>query len=234
MEGIGMQEDCFLQNWCNHLDCDKEFCARRYKMEAIYDLSLIPPKRRERMKLYTDADGTDLEEFKLLSSIEKSIESFVDSGQNLYLHSKMCGNGKTSWALRLAGDYINKIWPSSEICCRVLFVNVPNFLLDLKSNISRPVESVNYIRDSVKTADLVIWDDIASKVGSDYEINNLLGLIEARTSSGKANIYTSNLTRAELEASLGSRIASRVCGLSVDVELHGADKRATSVEAKKC
>lgn len=224
-------QECFLltQKNCNGKHCSDEFCPRRYKIEKLYEMSLIPQTKWGKPTLYNDNDGTDFNEFKRLFEIESAIKEFVSKGENLFIHSSTCGNGKTSWALRLAFDYINKIWPEADLECKVLFVNVPNFLLDLKNNITNPVETVNYIKDKVKSADLVIWDDIANKIGSDYEINNLLGLIEYRTSSGKSNIYTSNLNRIELEKALGSRLASRICGLSSDIELFGKDKRAIGV-----
>lgn len=82
----------------------------------------------------------------------------------------------------------------------------------------------------IPKADLVIWDDIATKTGSDYEINKLLSLIDGRYAKGKANIYTSNLNSAEINIALGSRLRSRICQASTDVELQGGDKRGLSVK----
>jgi DNA replication protein DnaC len=62
-------------------------------------------------------------------------------------------------------------------------------------------------------------------MGSDYEINYLLSLIDGRIALGKSNIYTSNANRQEIYTSLGNRLASRICQFSTDIEFHGADKR---------
>ena len=43
--------------------------------------------------------------------------------------------------------------------------------------------------------------------------------------NGKSNIFTSNLGSKELANSLGERLASRICNKSIDIELHGSDKR---------
>lgn len=42
---------------------------------------------------------------------------------------------------------------------------------------------------------------------------------------GKANIFTSNLNSDEIYSALGSRLGSRICNASINIELHGADKR---------
>ena len=72
---------------------------------------------------------------------------------------------------------------------------------------------------------MVVWDDIAAKTGTEYEINNLLSLVDARISLGKSNIYTSNLNQREMMQALGSRLTSRICNMSEDIELFGVDKR---------
>ena len=106
-----------------------------------------------------------------------------------------------------------------------MFVSVPRFLLALKDSISNKNEYADHILKHILTADIVIWDDIAAKVGSEFEINHLLSLIETRISSGKSNIFTSNLATKDMKEALGERITSRICNMSIDIELFGKDKR---------
>ena len=95
----------------------------------------------------------------------------------------------------------------------------------LKENSSKKSEYVSFIQDNILTADLVIWDDIAAKVGSEFEVNHLLSLIDNRMAQNKCNIFTSNLDRDHMYDALGERIASRICNMSVEIEFHGKDKR---------
>ena len=217
--------ECFLYSACNHKDCESDFCLRRYKLENLYNFALISEKQRKHISLKIDPDGTDLEEFKQLAAIEADILSFVKEGKNLFLHSSNAGNGKSSWALRMVEAYFNKIWPLSDLACRALFVNVPRFLNALKETISKQNDYAEYIKDNILKADLVIWDDIAAKIGSDYEINQLLSLVDSRISDGKANIYTSNVLPENVYTFLGERLASRITQLSECIELKGGDKR---------
>jgi DNA replication protein DnaC len=222
---------CFLREVCNGKDCDKDFCLRKYKMDSLYSAALMTESQKKHITLRVDEDGTDLEQFKQLAAIEQDILSFVNEGRNLYLHSANCGNGKSSWSLRLAEAYFNKIWVRTEVKCRVLFISVPRFLLALKDAISSKNAYVDYIKDNVLEADLVIWDDIAAKMGSEFELTHLLNIIDNRLALGKSNIYTSNLNRQQLYTALGERLTSRIANMSTDIELFGADKRVLKVEA---
>jgi DNA replication protein DnaC len=219
-----------MYDFCNRKDCDKDFCIRKYKMDSLYSAALMTENQKQHIVLRVDQDGTDLEQFKQLAAIEQDIVNFITSGKNLYLHSANCGNGKSSWSLRLIEAYFNKIWARSEPKCRVLFISVPRFLLALKDNITAKNAYVDYVKENVLEADLVVWDDIAAKVGSEFELNHLLNIIDNRLALGKSNIYTSNLNRQQLYTALGERLTSRIANMSVDIELFGSDKRNLKLE----
>ena len=221
---------CFLYNMCNHKDCDKDFCLRKFKMDTLYSKALMTESQKQHITLRVDEDNTDLEQFKQLAAIEQNILTFVNEGKNLYLHSANCGNGKSSWSLRLVEAYFNKIWARTDLKCRALFISVPRFLLALKDNITAKSDYIDYIKENVLEADLVIWDDIAAKMGSEFELNHLLNIIDNRISLGKSNIYTSNLNRQQLYNALGKRLTSRIANMSLDIELFGADKRILALE----
>jgi DNA replication protein DnaC len=199
-------------------------------MDSLYSAALMTDSQKHHIVLNVDQDGTDLEQFKQLAAIEQDILNFIKEGKNLYLHSANCGNGKSSWSIRLAEAYFNKIWARTEAKCRVLFISVPRFLLALKDNITAKNSYVEYIKENVLEADLVIWDDIAAKMGSEFELTHLLNIIDNRLSLGKSNIYTSNLNRQQLYTALGERLTSRIANMSIDIELFGADKRVLKLE----
>ena len=182
-------------------------------------------KQRKYIPLRIDEDGTDFEEFKKLKEIQDNILDFVQEGKQLYIHSSICGNGKTAWSLRLLQCYFKKIWLRTEMRCRALFINVPNLLISLKENISSKSEYIKHIKDNIYEADIVIWDDVGTKSATNFEHENLFSFIDQRINLGKSNIFTSNLTDEELHEALGDRLASRICNLGYNIELHGGDKR---------
>lgn len=216
--------NCYLYDECNHCNCDK-FCERKYKLDYLYSQALVSEKQKKRISIFTDADGTDLDKFTTLNNISNNIVEFVENGYSLYLHSNQCGCGKTTWALRLLQSYFNEIWAETNLRCRALFISVPRFLLALKDFKNENNTYLEQIKNNILSADLVIWDDIAAKMGTDFEISNLLSFIDNRITLGKSNIYTSNLNVDEMTEALGERLASRVCRGSQDIELNGSDKR---------
>lgn len=221
--------DCCVKHTCvkhkKGYEEESVFCIKNFKMNALYDLSLMSDKQRRHVELRIDSDGTDKDAFTLLKQYEEHIQEFVDSGRNLYLYSTNCGNGKTSWSLRLAQSYLNKVWYSTTVDCKVLFINVPKFFIKLKENISAPNEYIAHIKKYVTQCDLVVWDDIGTKVGTEFEVENLLDIINNRIDNGKSNIYTSNIAPEMLRNCVGDRLYSRVINLSSIIELKGQDKR---------
>lgn len=222
-------KDCWLKKECNHKDCNT-FCMRLYKLDYLYNLALISMQQREHITLVVDENGNDVNAFQNLKSIENNILSFIDKGENLYIHSSICGNGKTSWALRLCQSYLNKIWFKCELECKVLYINVPRFLIALKDNINVKNEYIEHIKENVLNCDLVVWDEIGSKGLSSFEHENILNLVSSRIDCGKSNIYTSNLGDEELHNSVGDRLYSRIVNNSIDIELKGSDKRKLRYE----
>lgn len=219
---------CVRHNCAKHKNGYEEesmFCIKNFKMNALYDLGLFSEKQRQHTELRIDSDGTDKDEFSLLKQYEEHINDFVKEGRNLYLYSVNCGNGKTSWALRLAQAYLNKVWYSTTVDCKVLFISVPKFFIKLKDNISCANDYIAHIKKYVTECDLVIWDDIGTKVGTEFEVENLLNIINNRIDNGKSNIYTSNIIPEELKRCVGERLYSRTVNMSSVIGLKGSDKR---------
>lgn len=224
---------CWMKDRCNQIDCNRR-CVKFEKTKYLYEQSLIPEKNWKHIKLTVDEDMTDDQEFTQLGIIENNIVPFVQEGKNLFIYSSIPGNGKSSWSLRLVESYISKMWFKSNLECKVLFINVQRLFMELKSRISKPSEYVEHIEHYVFDCDLVVWDDIATKIGTEFEISNLYNMIETRISKGKANIYTSNLYGNDLCKALGDRLYSRIVTKSDYVfEFKGKDKRGIKQEVLK-
>jgi len=220
-----MIESCLFADRCNKIDCDKDFCVKKFKLDYLFDQALLSEKHKKELVLRVDADKRDLEAFKYLKSIQNSVEKFVENGDNLYIHSLISGNGKTSFAIKILKEYFYRIWSKSDLRCRGLYIHVPKYLISLKDNISEKSDYVQHIKKNALDADLVIFDEVGTKSLTSFEFENILTIINARLDYGKANIYTSNLTNEELLDNLGSRLYSRIVNNSNDVVFVGQDKR---------
>lgn len=223
--------DCWLKTTCkkylNNDACECKFgdvyCPKLYKLDYLYSQANVPMCLRKPIGL--TPTRVDEKVFEELSGIKSNINNFIKDGCNLYIFSKTTGNGKTSWSIKLLQEYFSNIWADTDLVCRGLFVNVPRFLIELKNNIGNKSDYIESIMNNVVSADIVIWDDIGTKVGTEFELEHLYTIINSRLELNKSNIYTSNSTPMELEKSLGLRISSRITKLSHVVELKGIDMR---------
>ena len=225
-----LSNDCFLTETCKKAEeCAREggnnFCQKLFKLEYLYTESQLSKNQWRYIGLRHDKDGTDKEEYEILKNISLDIENFVKEGKNLYIHSPICGNGKTAWSIRLMQCYFSSIWHKCDFTCHGLYINVPRYLIELKNSISAPSEYVDKIKENILSADLVIFDEIGTKSATPYEYEHLLSMINGRIDYGKSNIYTSNLSNEELMERLGERLYSRIVNLSKEIIFHGKDKR---------
>ena len=87
------------------------------------------------------------------------------------------------------------------------------------------LDKVKHIEDSIYTAKLVVFDDIATKLASDYDKELLYVYINYRTSNKLSTIYTTNISSNMLESQIGARVADRITGYSECIEFNGPGRR---------
>lgn len=214
-------DTCWYKRICTE-QCS-ENCIRYKLMYSLFKQSRLPEAQWDYK--YLVCNGTDLSNFTQLKAKSESILKFIANGNNLYIYSANCGNGKTSWAIRLMYSYFDKIWHKSCFDCKALFVSVPKFLYNCKRSISQDVKGFEELCNLISEVDLVIWDDIGEMKASDYEHQILFQYIDDRINSKKSNIYTSNKNKGQLEDVLGVRLASRIYNCSECIEFVEEDKR---------
>lgn len=85
---------CWYKTVCSRFgtdECDSQ-CIRFSEMDYLMYLSNIPKARQ--MPYTISPQNCDVDNFIYLKSIKDNITDFVNSGENLYIYSKNCGNGK--------------------------------------------------------------------------------------------------------------------------------------------
>lgn len=205
------------------------------KLKELYIKNSRLPKRYIEEAKTANLQPTtesDYEAFCYLKKVKENIVSFVRLHHNLLITSEHVGNGKTTWAAKIILHYIDTYAQeySFKNNTPVLFINIPNFLMKKKMAISDKTvaEEIAEIEKSILTAKIVVFDDIATKVASDYDREILYSYINYRTDNLMTNIYTSNIFVYNLSEELGERIADRVIGYSKCVELTGAGMRGNA------
>ena len=214
-------QNCWYKRICTE-QCS-ENCIRYKLMYSLFKQSNLPEALWGYKELI--CHEKDLQVYKKLQAKSYDILNFIEAGNNLYIYSENCGNGKTTWAIRLMYSYFDKIWHKSCFDCKALFVSVPKFLYNCKRSISQDVKCFEELCNLISEVDLVIWDDIGEMKASDYEHQILFQYIDDRINSKKSNIYTSNKNKEQLEDVLGVRLASRIYNCSECIEFLEEDKR---------
>lgn len=215
-----MNRDCWYRDICTN-NCS-EGCIRYKLMYSLFNLSMLPKAQWKYKKL--DCLDSDYDAFIQLKNMQDNMESFVNEGRQLYIHSANCGNGKTSWSIRLMYGYFNSIWHKSSFNCKALFISTQKFLFNCKRAISQNVEGFDELCNLITDVDLIIWDDLPCGKFTDYENQILFQYIDDRICSSKANIFTGNANRLECEKLIGNKMTSRIFSDYV-IEFVEEDKR---------
>ena len=219
------RDKCWYKNACSMYNKEpcRMNCPRYLQMYYLFNQAGIPEVMQYPSPLYPDKQ--DYVQFVRLSEIKNDIVNWVNSGNNLYIFSSTCGNGKTSWAIKLMSKYFDCVWPGNGYECRGLFIRCGQLFNRAKRNISSKDSKWEEYLQAIRECDLVIWDDIGEYQLSLYDQQLLIELIDDRIYSGKANIYTSNVIDEVLECNIGKRLTSRVLNNSEVIEFIGGDRR---------
>jgi len=181
----------------------------------LVDIDLLPSKKDKKV-------------FDELKNIKENVVEFVKGGNNLLICSDSPGNGKTTWATKILKSYLENVsdraWPNNT---PALFININSFLNDKRMAMDDPElsEKVKKIEKALKTAKLVVFDDIADKRLTSFENNNLFYWIDYRTANMLSCIYTTNELPPKMETSMDIKLFSRIVKYSYIKEIKDGDHR---------
>lgn len=226
-------KECWFKNFCSDYG-NPELChcacPEYIQFYYLVNMANIPPAKQYKENLVLEP-GLDKNEHEYLKGIQDNIVNWVKQGNNLYLFSEQFGNGKTTWAIKIMLQYFFEIYPGNGIeRCRGLFLNVDQFLRDMRNNINKKDKRFTEMCELIPTVDLIIWDDIGCRQLSDYEFNTLYTYINERMSYEKSNIFTSNVIDEGLVKNIGGRLADRILNTSDIVEFINPSQRKPARE----
>lgn len=156
------------------------------------------------------------------SEIGRRVCSLVEQGRGAYLWGEP-GRGKTyaaAHAVRVAVERHHGTTAPAK------FVSAKQLLDSIRDGFN------GGDRDALKRAEavpLLALDDLGAERPTDWAIETLTGLIDARTAEGLPTIVTSNYSLGQLRelwgGMPGARIASRLGGACERIEVTGPDRR---------
>jgi DNA replication protein DnaC len=149
----------------------------------------------------------------------RNIDANLDEGRGLWLTGG-CGTGKTALAMIVAKAAI-------DTGRTVAIYSCPRLLSVIRDSIERG--GVLDFLDRLAEADLLQIDDLGAEHRTEWVLEQLYTIVNARYEDERSTIVTSNLGRDELAEQLGERIVSRLEGCCEVLPFYGPDHRAQIV-----
>ena len=142
-------------------------------------------------------------------SFVSQFNEYQKAGKGLYIFSRTKGSGKTLLACSLANGIMEQqdIW--------VKFVSVPELIEMTKKSYKDFIEKEDLER--IRTAELLILDDIGAETKKEWIDTELFRLIDYRYSNKRVTIFTSNIPMDSLK--LNERIVDRIFSMCIKLDL---------------
>lgn len=215
----------------------------RKKLEESKGISFPPPRKirldnfkadvfsPERSAQYYGAKASprDVAE-NFHRKAELLLQDFPQSADNFYFYGKP-GTGKTWLAAAIANE-LRENGYSVAFIRSMDFVDLSAKHRILERNFNPDPEELQTYRERMKflrTAAVLILDDLGSERRNDEAYNDLISLWEARMEDPDAymTIITGNLTPAEFARNYDERLGSRLRGMFKHYSFEGPDLRLT-------
>lgn len=146
--------------------------------------------------------------------IEKYIREF-DGEKNLLLHGSY-GTGKSHLSVAIT----KKIMEQGKEC---LFLSLPKLLTKIKDTYNNKGVTEEELLEVIQNVDLLVLDDLGAEHSTDWSVSKLFEILDDR--SGKATIYTTNLSSKELRERFNERNFSRLMENTEIIIMNGKDYR---------
>ncbi len=147
----------------------------------------------------------------------QTIEQNLNSGRGLWIAGDV-GTGKTTLAMLVSKGAL-------DAGRSVAIYSLPRLLNLLRESMDSESGMLDFM-DRLTAVDLLHLDDLGAENQTDWVLEQLYSIVNARYEAERAIVATSNLMPDELTERLGSRTVSRLVEICGDlIPLFGEDKR---------
>jgi DNA replication protein DnaC len=177
--------------------------------------------RRYREVSFEQLQGSDLvssrEQVMLVRRFAARIEENVDAGKGLWIMGDV-GTGKTTLAMLVSKAAL-------DAGRTVAIYSLPRLLNLIREAIQDEDGVVGFL-DKVVSVDLLHIDDVGAENRTDWALEQLYSIVNARYEDERSVVMTTNLEPNELSEQIGARTVSRLLEMCGDpVPLFGEDRR---------
>jgi DNA replication protein DnaC len=165
----------------------------------------------------TDIERTAPNQIEMVRRYVRRIEKNIDAGAGLWFQGDV-GTGKTTLAMLVSKSAL-------DAGRSVAIYSLPRLLNLLREAIDSPDGKLDLL-DRLTAVDLLHIDDLGAENRTDWVLEQLYSIVNARYEAEKAIIATTNLMPNELSERLGERTVSRLVQICGDlIPLCGDDER---------
>jgi DNA replication protein DnaC len=164
-----------------------------------------------------DIARTAPEQIRSVRRYVRAIEENLDSGRGLWIQGDV-GTGKTTLAMLISKGAL-------DAGRSVAIYSLPRLLNLLRESMDSQEGKLDFI-DRLTAVDLLHIDDLGAEHQTDWVLEQLYSIVNARYEAERAIVATTNLMPDELSERLGARTVSRLVEICGDlIPLFGEDKR---------
>ena len=186
--------------------------------ERIYGVDLKPKQEKTWQLHYSGVPklfgGCTFESYQGNEKLVTDLIAIAGSDDHVVIRGNT-GCGKTHLAVAMVRD---------RNVFKALFITVPDLLLKIRSSFNGGSESEDEIIGRYSEIPILVLDDLGAEKVSEFVIATLYIILDRRIRECRKTIITTNLSKEEIEATFGARIASRLAGME-NIKINMPDYR---------
>ena len=183
-------------------------------------LSAVIPKRFRGVS-FDRAPIVDMdpEIVRVVRRYVEAVDGNLDAGRGLWFTGDV-GTGKTTLAMLVSRAAL-------DAGRSVAIYSLPRLLAEIRKTFDEGAERSHLgLLERLAAVDLLHMDDVGAERTSDWVLEQLYSIVNARYEDERAMIITTNLDHAELREQIGERTVSRLIEICGDpLPLYGHDRR---------
>ncbi len=152
----------------------------------------------------------------------EDVDARLDRGDSLWLSGSV-GTGKTTLAMAVSAA-------ATKAGRSVAIYSLPQLLARIRRTYDAAVGEDSYVSffERLTSVDLLHIDDLGAEKRTDWVLEQLYAIVDARYGAERSMLVTTNLEETELEEQIGGRTVSRLvemCGDLGPLRVDGRDHR---------
>jgi DNA replication protein DnaC len=194
---------------------------QRVERRRARSLSAVIPKKYRRVS-FDLSPVTELPapQVQMVRRFARGIDANLDAGRGLWFEGDV-GTGKTTLAMLVSRAAL-------DAGRSVAIYSLPRLLAEIRATFEDDAEGsyVDFL-DRLAAVDLLHVDDVGAERSSEWVLEQLYAIVNARYEDERSMVITTNLEQERLEEQIGRRTVSRLREMCEPVPLYGADARGS-------